>query len=318
MSSTVGSAIARELRARSVTSVRRVTAVDLMLLGTVILWALNIVITRYVLTNGWQPLAYGTIRYFAATALFWAFTYSRERTFRVHRSDTVLIVLAASLIFVNQVGFVYSIKLTSASTVALILGTTPIFVGVIATAIGLERLTSTFWIAAIISFVGVALVAAGASTGFSSDLFGDVLAVGTAATWAAYSVTIAPLMRRYSPFRISALVLALGWIPLAIVSLPQLLDQTFDFDALVWLAFGYAVIGPLFLTNILWFTAIDRVGPSRAALFANLQPFFAVVFAVLLLSEHLDRYEIAGGFAIAAGIVLERRRGHRVVEEPVA
>jgi drug/metabolite transporter (DMT)-like permease len=60
------------------------------------------------------------------------------------------------------------------------------------------------------------------------------------------------------------------------------------------------------LTNILWFTAIGRVGPSRASLFANLQPFFAVLFALLLLSEHLNRWEIAGGVAIAVGIVLER------------
>src|SRR5204863_9309583 len=160
-------------------------------------------------------------------------------------------------------------------------------------------------------------VAAGSGGGFSADGLGDLMAVGTAATWAGYSVAIAPLMRRYSPFRISALVLGLGWIPLALVSIPQVLAQDFHFGPLVWIAFAYAVLGPLFLTNILWFTAIDRVGPSRASLFANLQPFFSVVFALVLLSEHLSRYEIAGGFAIAAGIVLERRT-HAVVEEPVA
>ncbi|MFL6067172.1 MAG: DMT family transporter, partial [Gaiellaceae bacterium] len=160
------------------------------------------------------------------------------------------------------------------------------------------------------------LVAAGAGGGFSSDFLGDLLAVGTAATWAGYSVAIAPLMQRYSPYRISALVLALGWVPLFLLSLPQVLAQDFDFGGKMWLAFGYAVVGPLFLTNILWFTAISRVGPSRASLFANLQPFFAVIFALLLLSEHLNRYEIAGGFAIAAGIALERAR-RRVPVQPV-
>jgi drug/metabolite transporter (DMT)-like permease len=296
----------------SVSEMRRVSAVDLMLLGTVLLWALNITVTRYVLTNGWLPLAYGTIRYFAATALFWAFTYHRERSFRVRTTDAKLIVFAALMIFLNQIGFVYSVKLTTASTVALLLGTTPIFVALLASAVGLERVTSTFWIAAAISFVGVGLVAGGAS-GFSGDLAGDLLAVATAATWGAYSVAIAPLMRRYSPFRISALVLALGWIPLAVASIPQLSEQSFSFDTLVWVAFAYAVVGPLFLTNILWFTAIDRVGPSRASLFANLQPFFAVIFALVLLDEHLDRYEVAGGFAIAAAIVLERRSHAREV-----
>jgi drug/metabolite transporter (DMT)-like permease len=282
--------------------------VDFMLLGTVLLWALNIIVTRYLVTHGWKPLAYATTRYFAATALFWAFTWSRERSFRVSMRDSRLIAIAAALIFVNQLGFVYSVKLTNASTVALVLGITPIFIGILASLAGLERPSRTFWLAAAISFAGVGLVAGGAGGGFSSDLIGDLLAVGTAATWGGYSVAIAPLMRRYSPFRISALVLALGWVPLALVGLPQTTSQEFSFGWVVWLAFGYAVVGPLFLTNILWFTAIDRVGPSRASLFANLQPFFAVVFALLLLSEHLNRWEIAGGIAIAAGIVLERAR----------
>jgi drug/metabolite transporter (DMT)-like permease len=286
-----------------------------MLLGTVILWALNIIVTRYLVTHGWKPLAYATTRYFAATALFWAFTWSREHSFRVSMRDSRLIAIAAATIFLNQLGFVYSIKLTDASTVALVLGITPIFIGILASLVGLERPTRTFWIAAGISFVGVGLVAAGASGGFSGDVFGDLLAVGASATWAAYSVAIAPLMRRYSPFRISALVLAVGWVPLALVGLPQTTAQGFSYGWLTWLAFGYAVVGPLFLTNILWFTAIDRVGPSRASLFANLQPFFAVVFALLILSEHLNRWEIAGGFAIAAGIVLERSR--RPVPVPV-
>ena len=53
----------------------------------------------------------------------------------------------------------------------------------------------------------------------------------------------------------------------------------------MWVAFAFAVVGPLVLTNVLWFTAIDRVGPSRASLFANLQFFLAAVFGVILLSE---------------------------------
>ena len=43
--------------------------VDLMLFGTVLLWALNITVTKYVLDHGFQPLAYATIRYFAATSI---------------------------------------------------------------------------------------------------------------------------------------------------------------------------------------------------------------------------------------------------------
>ena len=285
---------------------RRVTPVDGMLLGTVVLWALNITVTRYVLTHGWSPLSYGTIRYFAAISLFWAFTYHRERSFRIERSDLGLVLFAAAMIFLNQICFVYGLKLAHASTVALLLGTTPVFIGLITLMLRLEQLARAFWIGAGITFAGVALIATGAGGGFSSGLEGDLLAIGTAFTWGCYTVTIAPLMRRYSPFRISALVLAIGWAPLALVSIPQLASQEFSFGWKTWLGFGYAVIGPLFLTNILWFTAIDRVGPSRASLFGNLQPFLAVFFAVLLLSETLHSLEIVGGVLIFAGILFER------------
>jgi drug/metabolite transporter (DMT)-like permease len=301
-----------------VSRVKRVSAVDSMLLATVLLWALNITVTRYVVSNGFQPLAYATIRYLAAIVLFWIFTWWRERSFRVRWRDMRLVGLAAVLIYANQICFVTSVHLTSASTVGLVLGTTPIFVGIIAVIFGLEHLGRAFWVAAAVSFVGVGLIAAGASGGHSGSLLGDFLAIATAATWSAYSVAIAPLMRRYSPFRISALVLAIGWVPLALTSIPQLRTQTTaGFTWKMWLALAFAVVGPLFLTNILWFTAIARVGAARATLFANLEPFFAVLFAVLLLSETLDAWEIAGGVAIGIGIVIERRGAAETPEQVV-
>jgi len=288
-----------------------VSVVDLMLLGTVVLWALNVTVTRYVVTHGFLPLAYATVRYFAAASLFWVFTWRREHSFRIRLSDSKLIALAAFFIFANQLCFVLAVHETSASTVGLMLGATPVFAAAFAWLVGIERVATQFWIAAVIAFVGVGFVAAGSSDGFSGNFVGDVLAIGTAASWAAYSVAIAPLMRRYSPFRISALVLAVGWLPLALVSAPQLAEQKWSgFGWEVWLCLAFAIVGPLFLTNILWFTAIDRVGPSRASLFATFQSFLAVLFAILLLGEHLNRWEIVGGIAIAAAIALERLRPH--------
>src|SRR5438477_12702180 len=126
MSATVGSAITETLTEDSLGDVRRASRVDAMLFGTVLLWSLNITVTKYMFEQGWLPLAYGTIRYFAAIALFWIFTYRRERSFRIEREDVPLVLLAALFIFLNQVCFVYSVKLAHASTVALLLGATPV------------------------------------------------------------------------------------------------------------------------------------------------------------------------------------------------
>ncbi len=292
---------------------RRISAVDLMLLGTILLWALNATVTRYVVTHGFQPLAYATIRYGCATILFWGFTYVRERSFRIALRDMRLVVLAAGFIFINQVFFVYAVDKTSAATVTLFLGMTPIFIGVLASVIGLERMGKAFWLAAVVSLIGVGFVASG-SGGFSGKVLGDGLAIMTALTWAGYSILITPLMRRYSPFRISSLVLLIGWIPLALAGLRQTTSQSFHFGYLMWICFAFAVLGPLFLTNILWFTAISRVGPSRASLFSNMQPILGVLFALLLLGEHLTRWEVVGGVAILSAVVVERSQ--RPVPEP--
>jgi drug/metabolite transporter (DMT)-like permease len=279
-----------------------------MLLGTILLWALNVTVTRYVVTHGFRPLAYASIRYGAATALFLCFTWRRERSFRVARGDVRLVALGGLLIFLNQLCFVISVHETSASTVALILGALPIFTGLIASLFGIERLSTGFWVAAAAAFVGVGFVAAG-SGGFSSNIRGDALAVGTTISWAGYSVVIAPLMRRYSPFLISSLILGIGWVPLVLVSIPQLADQRYGgFDWKIWLCLAYAIVGPLFLTNILWYRAISSVGPSRANLFTNLQPFVAVLLALVLLSESLNRWEVVGAVGIAAAIAVERLR----------
>jgi drug/metabolite transporter (DMT)-like permease len=123
-------------------------------------------------------------------------------------------------------------------------------------------------------------------------------------------------MRSYSPFRLSAVFLAVVTVPLALVGSHQLASQSFGFGTLVWLGFAFAVLGPLVTTNLLWFTAIDRVGPSRASLFANLQPFLAAIVALLLLSEKITRLQVVGGLAIAGGIVLASRRRGPAPEPP--
>jgi drug/metabolite transporter (DMT)-like permease len=281
-----------------------------MLLATVMLWAFNFTVTRYALTHGWQPLAYSALRYSAGAVLFSAFTLASERSLRVGgRRDLALLLAAAGAgIWLNQLAYVYSIKLTTASTVALILGITPIFAGLGAFVVGLERLSTRFWVAAIVSFVGVVLIAIGSNGEVSLDLTGNLLAVATAATWAAYAIVIAPLMRRYSPFRISAIVLLVGCVPLAASAAAQLARQEFDLGFLAWAAIIYATLGPLVLTNVLWFRSVSIVGPSRATLFANIQPFIAALFALLILSETMTIVQGAGGLLIGLGIILARPR----------
>lgn len=287
-----------------------------MLLATVLIWSLNFTVTKYVLNHGFKPLAYGGARFGTAAIMFAGLTYAKERTFQMQRRDLLYLGCAALIgITLNQVTFIYGTKLTTAATVALIFGMVPILTAVFARLAGIEQLHTRFWIATVVSFAGVVLVAAGAKGGLGGHLLGYFLDLLGAATWSAYSVAIAPLMQRYTASRISFYGLTIGVLPLLAIGAPQLAGQDFSFPPLVWVACAFAVIGPLFLTNLLWFNSIERVGPSRAAIYTNLQPFFGAIFALLILSESFTRLQIAGGFLIAAGIVLSRREHPALVPQ---
>jgi drug/metabolite transporter (DMT)-like permease len=226
-----------------------------MLLTTVFLWALNLSVTRYILTHGLEPLSYATVRYGLAAAIFVGMALVSERSLRVRRRDLPLLGLAAA-----------------------------------------------------ISFVGVAFVAAGASGQHDASVRGIVLGLCTAATWAAYSVTVAPLMRTYSPTRMSAVVIPATWVLLALSGLGETSTQDWHVGWQIWPLLLLATIGPLVLTNVLWFRSIHRIGANRATLAANLQPFVAALLAVVLLSESIGPLQLLGGLLIALGLVVVRRR----------
>ena len=287
---------------------RRPSTVEVMLLTTILLWALNLSVTKYVLEQGLEPLSYASLRYALAGMIFVALALVAERTLRIERRHAATLGAAAVLLWFNQVCFVFALDATSASTIGLLIGTIPIFAALIGVALGHERLGSRFWAAAAISSVGVALVAAGSSGSVSGGYGGIALGLVTAATWAGYSVAVTPLMQTYSPSHVSAIVIPCAWVLIALVGLPTTTEQDWDVGWEIWVLLVLATVGPLVVTNILWFRVLHRIGPARATLAANLQPFVAAVLAVILLSETLGAVQIAGGALIAVGIVVARRR----------
>jgi drug/metabolite transporter (DMT)-like permease len=288
--------------------VRRPTTVELMLLTTVVLWALNLSVTKYILEQGLEPLSYATVRYALAGGIFVVLTLVVERTLRIERRHILVLAFASLTLWLNQLCFVLALDQTTASTIGLILGAIPIFAALFGLALGRERLNRRFWLGAGVSFVGVGLVAIGAGSEVSGGYAGILLGLGICATWAAYSVAVAPLMATYSPSRVSAVVIPCAWVLLMLAGIPQTTKQDWDLGWAVWALLVFATIGPLVLTNILWFRSISRIGPARATLAANLQPFVAAVLAVILLSEPLGLLQILGGLLIASGIALARRR----------
>jgi drug/metabolite transporter (DMT)-like permease len=287
---------------------RRVVPADLLLLAIVLLWAFNFTAIRYAVSHGFAPLTYASVRWAIAALAFSVVTWRLEGSLRVSRRDLgLLALLAACGLWVNQTALTYAVKLASAATVALLFGTLPAFLALFSGLAGVQRLRAREWAGIGVSFVGVALIALGGGR-ISAHVGGAVLAVVTAATFALYSVGVVPLMRRYSPYRISALTAAIGSLLIALSSSWQLFEQSWDIGALAWGALLYGALAAVGLGNLLWFKVIGRVGPGRAAVYLNLQPFLGAVFALVVLSESLKPVQMAGGAVVGAGIVLARAR----------
>ena len=73
-----------------------------------------------------------------------------------------------------------------------------------------------------------------------------------------------------------------GSVPLILTAIIQIGEQ--DWDALAGSpgrASRLRLLFSLVFTNIMWFTAIDKVGAARASLYANLQPFLGAFFALV-------------------------------------
>lgn len=290
------------------TRIGRISALFLAVVS-ITAWSFNFTAAKYALKHGFNPLSYTAPRFLLASLAFMVLALPRERTLRVSRRELWLLAAAGVVgIWLNQMAFVFALDHTSATTVALLFGTLPIFVGLLSHVSKRERMGQRQWLAAVVSCAGAAMVALGASRVVSTDWLGIAFALGMPLTWAAYSVGVAPLLRRYSSLRINAIVCSIGTLPLVLSSIPDLQRQDWSApNALAWSALIYGALIAYVLATSVWFVVVRGIGVPRAALYQNLMPFIGAIFALVLLSEPLTLLQIAGGVVIGAGIAIAWR-----------
>jgi drug/metabolite transporter (DMT)-like permease len=288
-----------------------------MLVVANVLWSLNYATTKYAFEGAWEPLAFSATRFCVAGAVFSALVLRREGSLRVRREHVVLVLAAAAVGIVgNQLTFNYAVDNTTAGNTALILASSPAFAALFASLAGHERVGPRHWLALGVSVSGVVLVIEGGAGVAGVSLLGDLLAVGAAITWAAYSVMLRPLFAHYSAARISALMMAIGGVMLLPFGLPQMLQQDWGaINGLRWGAWLYSTIFPVMVTNVLYFRALRTIGASRATLYMYLQPFLGALFAALLLGEDITVLQFVGGLVIVGGVSLGRLMPGATVRE---
>ena len=73
-----------------------------------------------------------------------------------------------------------------------------------------------------------------------------------------------------------------------------------------WAAVAYSGLLALVVAYLFWYRGVRVLGPTRASMYANLQPLFAIAVAWAVLGEAPRVMQIAGATAIMAGLLLTR------------
>lgn len=289
---------------------------DLLMLSTVLIWGINFTAVKYAVT-AMAPLAFNAVRFALATVatfavLWWQARGGRGReVFRVPVRDLGrIILLGVAGHGVYQVLFATGVAHTAPGNASLIMATSPIWVAVLGYLLRIERINRLMALGIIISFAGIALlVTGGGKLSFESrNLLGDFLILGCAMLWAVYTTGSKPLLARYSPLELTAWTMLAGDIPLILVSLPQIAGQDWSaVSPLVWVALVYSAVFAVTVGYVFWSRSVQRVGNARTAVYSNLTPIIAILFAWVTLGDRLGPLQLLGGLIVLVGLLVTRR-----------
>ncbi len=273
-----------------------------------VIWGVNFSVMKYG-TQAMVPIAYNALRMGLACVILLAIAYARPGLRPTPADRTRLLGLGVLGHFIYQLLFVSGLALTRAGTAALVVAASPAAVAIVARASGHERLPMRAVAGIVLSISGVMLVVGGSvQADGTGHLLGDLLILGAVVVWAFYTTGLVPLAQRVEPAQVAAWTLVGGVVPLLFVAAPSLYRT--DWAAvtpLTWGAVLYSGVLAMVVAYLVWYHGVRAIGPTRTAMFANLQPLVAVLVAWLALGEVPTLFQGGGAAAVLTGLYLARR-----------
>jgi len=205
----------------------------------------------------------------------------------------------------------WGIYTTTAANAAILQAASPIMIALGARVYLGERLRRVQQAGVLLSMFGVLLVVTEgnlAELAPSEWRLGDFLTLLGLTAWTVYTVygkrviaTVPPALATTGGYVCGTLVL----LPFAIVTLPFMPRPRLT-SAVAWLVLVYhAVLGAI--AHLWWYAAVERVGPSRAAIFLNVTPLVGIALAAVLLGEPIGPWQIGGVALVLGGVALTTR-----------
>jgi len=297
-------------------------AVDAALVATILVWAVNFSVVKFALRH-FTPMAFTSIRLVLASICFLSLARLSPGPSLLPSDRNRLVVLALVGHTFYQVLFIQGIHATTASSSAILLGLTPVFVALLSLLLSSDKPRAGAFLGIGISILGVYLVLHDSSR-VAGSVLGDGLTLAATFCWSLHTVLSQPVVARYGPLKTSAYAISIGSLAFLPLGLPELYRMTpASIPASAWWALGYSIVFSLVAAYCLWYFAVSRIGPTQTAIYSNLTPVAATLVAYLALDEPVGRQKLVGAVVIFLGIYLVRRQAtpprlDRKRSEPVA
>jgi O-acetylserine/cysteine efflux transporter len=278
-----------------------------------LLWGSTVPLSKLAL--GWLPPGWLTaVRFAVAAAVLLTVTRSRVRA---ACSPAVLAWGAAGYggtVLLQNTG----ITRTSVSHAALLIGTAPVLVAIIAVVWHHSVVRPVAWAGFAVSLGGVGLIAVGGGGG--ADLGGDGMVLASVLLSAIFTVGQTRLLRGRDPIAVTAvqfLGAALVTAPFSALTegVPPAPSGTGSLLAVVAL-----IAGGTLLPFTLFAFGQSRLPAEIAGAFLNIEPLVGAVAGVVAFGDPAGPAQMAGGAAILGGIALSSVRwpGRRQARPAVA
>jgi O-acetylserine/cysteine efflux transporter len=296
----------------------RIGRTDLLIVLVIVLWAINLSVIKIGLRS-MSPHGFNAVRLGLASLAYLVVLVLGGKPFTLARKGDGWKAAGLGLLGITfyQVFFIRAVSTMNASTASVVMGTSPIFIALLATAVGEERISLAGWFGIAISFAGFLLVVSGENGGLVftwAAWRGAVLILLANVCWAGYTVFSKPVLERNSAFRLSAVGTIIGtlvYLPFAARDLVRI-----EWARIPWQGWGailYAGLVAIFLCFVLWYQSVKAVGSAKTGIYSNLTPILAIFFASLVLGERLAAIQAIGAAITLAGVYLTRS-GYRFFE----
>lgn len=289
---------------------------DLLLLVMILIWGSNFSAVKYALRD-FPEVSFNALRLILASMVFLgAIAVVRAQAARGSRPPepamtprdwrTVILLGILGTGF-YQLLFLAGVARTSVANSSLIFGCTPIVVSILASLAGHDRLTRARWAGVALSFTGIYTLVGLRSEWSQTTLLGDAMVCGAMLCWSIYSVIAAPLLKKHSPLIVTGWAMVVGTTMYLIVVAPAVLRTDWAaISSISWTLMVASSLLALAFSYIVWYTAVQRIGSARTAVYSNLTPIVAMIVAAVWLGERITRMQLLGATLILSGLAVAR------------